>query len=111
MGIEAMYGVEFISSMNVGGYGVLILETGRVLGGDSSFTFIGDYEIENHVLKANVKCNNDREILTSVFGDIKEFTLKLEGTVAEKEFVLSGYVIEEPSKTINVKLTRRAELP
>ncbi|MDO8931088.1 MAG: GrlR family regulatory protein [Rhodocyclaceae bacterium] len=111
MGVEAMYGVEFVSSMDIGGYGVLVLETGRVFGGDSSFTFIGDYEIESHILKANVKCTNDRNVLTSVFGNIKEFNLKLEGKVEEKEFLLNGYMAENPSMEISVKLTRRAELP
>ncbi len=111
MGIEAMYGVEFVSSMNIGGYGVLVLETGRVLGGDSSFVFVGDYEIENHIVKANVKCTNDRNALTSVFGDLKEFNLKLEGKFEEKEFILNGYLVENPSMQISVKLTRRAELP
>jgi hypothetical protein len=62
MGIEAMYGVEYTSSMNINGSGVLVLETGRVLGGDSSFIFDGDYEIENHVVKASVKCTNDNVV-------------------------------------------------
>ncbi len=37
--LEALYGVEFTSNMNYGGYGVVVLETGRILGGDSSFVY------------------------------------------------------------------------
>ena len=36
--LEAMWGVEFGSNQD-GGYGVVILETGRILGGDSSFIY------------------------------------------------------------------------
>lgn len=109
--IEALYGVEFASNMNDGGYGVAVLETGRILGGDSSFVFIGDYEVKNGIIHANVKCTNDRKILQSIFGDLKEFNLKLEGTPNEKEFILQGYMLENPDMKIGVKLTRRAELP
>lgn len=109
--IEALYGVEFASNMNNGGYGVAVLETGRILGGDSSFVFVGDYEVKNGEVHANVKCTNDREMLESIFGNIKEFNLKLKGTPNAKEFILQGHMLENPEMKIGVKLTRRAELP
>ena len=109
--IEALYGVEFVSNMNNGGYGVAVLETGRILGGDSSFVFVGDYEVKNGIVHANIKCTNDRETLESIFGDLKEFNLHLEGAPNEKEFILQGNMLENPDMKIAVKLTRRAELP
>ena len=111
--LEAMYGIEFTSNVNNSGYGIAILETGKVLGGDSSFVFVGNYEIVNHAVKASIKCTNDRNLLPSIFGDIKEFNLALEGTPdpQHKEFTLRGYMLENPSMKIGVKLTRRAELP
>ncbi|MDF1528690.1 MAG: hypothetical protein P1R74_06125 [Sedimenticola sp.] len=109
--IEALYGLEFASNMNNGGYGVVVLETGRILGGDSSFVFVGDYEVKNNKVYANVKCTNDRKLLQSIFGNIEEFNLKLEGVPAHGEFILQGFMVENPSMKIGVKLTRRAELP
>ena len=109
--IEALYGVEFISSMGNGGYGVAVLETGRILGGDSSFVYIGNYEVRAGIAYANVKCTNDRNALQSVFGNMKEFNLRLEGTPNEKEFILKGEMVESPDMKIGIKLTRRAELP
>lgn len=109
--VEALYGVEFASSLNNGGYGVVVLETGRVLGGDSSFVFIGDYEVKDGIISAEITCSNDRNILQSVFGDFKEFTLKLEGEFEHKEFIMQGYPVEAPDMKIAIKLTRRAELP
>ena len=109
--IEAMYGIEFISNQNDGGYGIVIFETGRVLGGDSSFVFVGDYEVENGRLNARVKCTNDRKILRSIFGDYDEFNLVLEGQPNHGEMVLGGHMVENPEMKIFIKLTRRAELP
>lgn len=109
--LEAMYGIEFVSNTNDVGYGVVILETGRVLGGDSSFVFVGKYEVKNGIMHTDVKCTNDRNLLPSIFGDIKEFSLRLEGKPDYKEFLLQGHMIENPAMKIAVKLTRRAELP
>lgn len=109
--LEAMYGIEFTSNMNDGGYGVVILETGRILGGDSSFVYVGTYEVNNGVVHADIKCTNDRQFLQSVFGDVKEFNLHLEGKPEHKGFILQGHMIEDPAKKISIKLTRRAELP
>ncbi len=109
--LEAMYGVEFVSNMDDGGYGVVILETGRILGGDSSFVFVGNYEVKNGIFIADIKCTNDRNTLLSIFGDITEFNLHLEGKPKHNEFVVQGHMKENPEMKIAVKLTRRAELP
>lgn len=109
--IEALYGIEFESNVNDEGYGVVVLETGRILGGDSSFVFIGDYKVENNIVRAKIKCTNYRKTLRSIFGDIDEFNLHLEGKPSDSEFILQGHMIEDPLMKISVKLTRIAELP
>jgi hypothetical protein len=107
--LEALYGLEFGSNLNDGGYGVVVLKAGNVLGGDSSFVYVGSYEVHNNVMKAKVKCTNDRKSKTSIFGDIDEFNLDLQGTPSHDQFTLQGHMIENPSMKIEVKLTRRAE--
>ena len=111
--LEALYGVEFVSNINDGGYGVVIFETGRILGGDSSFVFAGSYSVSNGNINAEVKCTNDRNNLRSIFGDINEFTLKLSGMPDKQhqEFIMQGHMVENSSMEIGIKLTRRAELP
>jgi hypothetical protein len=111
--LEALYGVEFQSNQNDGGYGCVVLETGRILGGDSSFVFVGSYEQKNGVIEAEIKCTNDRKLLQSIFGDLNEFTLKVKGIpdTEHKEFIVQGYMVENPTMKVGVKLTRRAELP
>lgn len=108
---EAMYGIEFSSNEGNSGYGVLVLETNRVFGGDSSFVYIGSYSVDDGVLVAEVKCTNDRKESDSIFAELDEFTVRVEGIPNDNEFILKGYVVEDPAKKIAVKLTRRAELP
>jgi hypothetical protein len=110
--IEAMYGVEFTSNLNNMGYGVVIFETGRIFGGDTSFVYIGRYEIQNGTIKATVKVNNDRMVMPSVLGDnLNEYTLHGEGVISRDEFTLEAYMEEHPEKKLTIKFTRRAELP
>jgi len=109
--LEALYGAEFSSNLGDMGYGVAVVETGRILGGDSSFVFVGSYEVENGIIKADVKCTNDRGVMESIFGDIKEYTVRVQGAPADDEFTLNGHVVENPAMLVEVKLTRRAELP
>jgi hypothetical protein len=48
--------------------------------------------------------------MVSVVG-INDFTLRVTGTPAQNEMLLSGYVVEDPSRKITIKAVRRAELP
>jgi hypothetical protein len=111
--IEALYGLQFKSNQHDFGYGVAVLETNKVLGGDSSFVFIGNYKLENGMLNAEIKCTNDRRLLQSIFGDIDSFNLKVCGNTDNecKNFILKGYMVENPSMEIEIEVTRRAELP
>jgi hypothetical protein len=109
--LEAIYGVEFISNQMAPGYGVVTLEKGRILGGDTAFVYVGNYEIIKDRIHATIMCTNDHEVLPSVFGQLKEFNLKLQGEPNNTELVLKGHMVEHPELSIGLKLTRRAELP
>lgn len=111
--LEAMYGIEFVSAYDAG-YGVVIFETGRIYGGDSSFVYIGSYHFDNGLLKATVKVTNDRHLLQSIVG-LDQFTVTAEANLGSNatstEFIMRGEVLENPALKVAVKFTRRAELP
>lgn len=109
--IEAMYGVEFVSNEKSGGFGVLILETGRIFGGDSSFVYTGSYRVESGRVYATIHVVNDRMVLESIFEGKNEFDLTLEGVLEHDQFVMKGTMKEYPDREIIAQLTRRAELP
>jgi len=109
--IEALWTAEFVSNENVWGTGVVIMETQRVLGGDGQFFYVGRYETRNGEIKATIDVNHYAWVPGSIFGDLREFSLKLEGTVEKNQFELDGHMVDQPDKLVKIRLTRRAELP
>ncbi len=110
--LEALWSVEFLSTTTQGyGAGVIVFESNRAFGGDAQYFYIGRYELVHDTLKAEAKVTHYAGLPNSVFGPRKEFTLKLEGKIAEPMFDLKGYLVEQPGMKIIVRLTKRADLP
>lgn len=109
--IEALWSVEFVSNVEGVGAGVAVFETGRVLGGDSAFTYIGTYKSNSGALEAEIVVSKYHNNGFSVFGDLQKFTLHLTGIPKHDTFDVQGHVVENPTLKIVVRLTRRAELP
>lgn len=109
--LEALWSVRFISnSENVGG-GVAVFETGRVIGGDSQYTYVGTFSVSGGEVSARIEVNNYFGPGYSVFGPLKTYALILKGAANASEFELTGEVEGDPEKRIFIKLERCAELP
>ena len=110
--LEALWSVEFLSTNTQGkGAGVIVLESSRAFGGDSQYFYIGTYQLDRDILKAEVKVTHYAGLPYSVFGPLKELTLKLEGKIAERTFDLNGHRVDQPGMKIIARLTKRADLP
>lgn len=109
--LEALWSVEFVSNVQGLGAGVAVLETGRVLGGDSQYFYVGSYKVQNEQISAQLKITHYAGATSSIFGPIKEFNLELVGKPARAWFDLHGHLVENRNLTITIRLTRRAELP
>lgn len=111
--LEALWSVEFSSSLSSGGgNGVVVFETGRIFGGDSSMIYVGGYKVENGILRVDVNVQTYAHVqgMQSITG-LETFNLVATGTPARDSLLLSGYVVENPSTTMTIKAIRRAELP
>ena len=109
--LEALWSVEFSSNVQGVGAGVAVLETGRVLGGDSQYFYVGSYKVHNDQIQAQLTVTHYAGAPSSIFGTAKQFTLQLTGAPARDRFELHGHVLESPNLKITIRLTRRAELP
>lgn len=109
--LEALWSVEFVSSLQDFGAGVAVLETGRILGGDAGYYYVGSYKGENGVVQADITVTHYNGEPNSVFGPRKQFNLRLTGKPQEQVMGFHGYVVEDPDSRIAIRLTRRAELP
>jgi T3SS negative regulator,GrlR len=111
--LEALWSVEFVSNQPMIGSGVAVIETGRVLGGDSSFMYVGTIEIKDGQAHLKIKCTRYSNVfnMQSVLGPYNEFTILVSGPINRDVMTLQGKMIEDPSKQIVIKATRRQELP
>jgi len=110
--LEALWSVEFKSSFGMHGNGVAVIETGRIFGGDSLMIYVGSLKVENGVIHADINVRKYAHVpgMASVVG-LDSFDLKVSGATAQNELLLSGHVVEDPSRKITIKAIRRAELP
>ncbi len=97
--LEALWSVEFGSNLNTIGAGIAVFETGRVLGGDSAFMYVGSYEVKNGTVTANLEITKYSTTgnMQSIFGPLSKFHLEVSGKVDEKKMTLTGHVKENPS--------------
>jgi hypothetical protein len=109
--LEALWSVEFDSNVNDFGAGVAVFESGRILGGDSCYTYVGSYNVVNSSLDAKIKVTHYAGKPHSIFGPASEFNLVLTGVPSQASFKAVGHVKENPELKIAMKLTRQAELP
>lgn len=111
--VEALWSVQFGTPDHHFGAGVIVLETGRVLGGDSRYTYVGSYNVNEGVLTATIHCRKYSDLVTheSVFGDINEFDMVLTGDAHTQRMVLEGHLGNSPSQAMVLEAVRRAELP
>ena len=110
--LEALWSVEFQSSYGMHGNGVVVFETGRVFGGDSSMIYVGSYKVENGTIHSDINVKKYANVpgMVSVVG-FEDFNLKVTGKVNGDKLALSGYVVEDASRKITINAIRRAELP
>ena len=111
--IDALWSLQFAANATpLGGSGVVVIENGRVLGGDSSFLFIGDVKVEGGTVKARVHVTKYQDVpgMSSVTG-LNNYVGIFEGQVDAQNVTLTGIVEGMPTIKLVAKLTRRAELP
>jgi len=108
---EGLWVVQFAGMEGKGG-GVVVLTRGRVLGGDSAFTYIGTYQESTDGLQASALVQNFSPMVGNVLGISGDFTLSLKVTIAG-EGVLQGEgsTPAAPGFGLKVRLTRRAKMP
>lgn len=109
--VEALWSVKFLANTSAFGSGVVVLETGRILGGDTNFVYVGSYNIANGVATADVDVTLYGDDSFSVFGPANKLRLTLSGVPAHEFFKMTGHVAGRPELRLVVEFTRRAELP
>jgi hypothetical protein len=114
--LEALWAVTFASASHRDERaGIVVLETGRVLGGDNQFVYTGDYAVRpgGSLIEARVRVRkhfNWPEGI-SIFGHRDNFELAMTGKSAKSDMTMRGHIVGEPNATIVISFRRVAELP
>lgn len=93
--------------------GVLILDTNRILGGDSGSVWSGRYELKGNVFEFTANVINYRSDYESMYGsDMKRYSVKGTGQVnADKTQIdFEASVVGHPDKKMRGRFFRISEL-
>lgn len=106
---EALWSLEFIDNRDHSGGGIAVLYKNRVLGGNASFTYIGEYKFsgEEIIFKVDVRRFND--YLPGLYKD--EFRLVAKGKYHDLDFIVTGSPEDDDNMIMAVQLTRQGEIP
>jgi hypothetical protein len=76
--MEGLWIVQYMGLHGDGG-GVAVFMNGKVLGGDSGYTYIGTYTVQDDVLESQIRVKNFLPEVPNVLGIIGDFDLELTG--------------------------------
>lgn len=112
MSIEALWTAQFQTAKGWDNGGVVVLETGRVYGGDSQYYYLGTYKMAGEEIEATLSVTHYfGEVSTAWATSEKKFTVALRGK--RENNVIAGVMFrpEFPQAMRPVRLTLRENLP
>jgi hypothetical protein len=107
---NGLWTVEFISTLNRFGYGVIVLNSGRLLGGDNGYYYSGNYEIKDNRIQGKVAITRYNPSVISVFGEINNFSLSLTGHITSNSIEAVGSFDMKPNLKIKIICKKKVEL-
>ena len=108
MAPDALWSFEFIDNKEHYGGGVAVFFKNQILGGNTGFTYKGEYSLEEDeiLIKVSIKRFNDAS--PGIYKD--DFELTAKGTYHNKQFIVTGSPNDDDSLILAVQCTRQAEI-
>lgn len=100
--IDGLWTVEFISTLNRSGQGVLVLNNGRLLGGDEGYYYSGSCHITGTKIEGNINVIRYDPKIISVFGDIDQFALSFSGDINDYHLTVAAIIPNNPKSQIKI---------
>ena len=108
--LTGIYFIDFKSARQNGVGGLIVVDNGRVHGGDPYNLYRGHVEQTGDTLKARIRVTHYRGPTNTVFGPLKDFELELTGRANGPRFSLAGNIVGKPQFKIEITGDRKAEL-
>jgi hypothetical protein len=108
--LDGLWTAEFGSSTGIFGGGAVVFLGGKILGGDATYFYTGDYKLTGRDFVATIRVSPFIEGAESIFKTVgQELTLLLTGKFSDDRFaVATGHPQEIPTLNFGVKLTKRS---
>ncbi|HAC01399.1 hypothetical protein [Brevundimonas diminuta] len=105
---DGLYRIGFRTRLGTG-YGVVVLQNGRIAGGDSSSFYTGSYTVQGARFTATLQLDRHTivPVLRSVFG-VERARIELQGDILGHEAIISGSSPDAPDVSFQAVLSRLA---
>ncbi|KCV83431.1 hypothetical protein ATO10_01685 [Actibacterium atlanticum] len=103
---DGSYAVKFRSNLGSFGAGVVVVADLQVSGGDSWFSFNGEFTPRGSDLVGELSVNQHSSGSQSIFGPLRNFKLVLEGKFVGEVGEFTGYVKGAPELKVATTLSR-----
>ena len=105
----ALWSLRFSSDMGIHRGGIVVIEDGKILGGDSGFTYVGRLRTERSRMIANLRVAKYLVGAPPIFG-MDNFEAELSAQPDEHQLSFTGFIVGSPGNSIAVDMVRRVEL-
>lgn|SRR5690348_1631847 len=107
--MNGLWTAEFGSSTGIFGGGVAVFWDGKIMGGDATYYYLGEYTLNGNSLRATLRVSPFIEGAESVFKTVgRDLTLDLEGSLTgESRAIAQGHPRDMPNLNFGVKLVKR----
>jgi hypothetical protein len=105
-----IYSITFAATGSGAGIGLVVVDNGKIHGGDLSYLYRGRYDSDGSSVRATIHVSHYRGEPNSIFGPLRDFTLNLIGSAGDDTFNLSGQVQGYPQMGISIVAEKKANL-
>lgn len=117
--VEALWAAYFgdanspILQPGISNAGVVVLETGRVFGGDVQFYYLGEYTVTGDTIRAKITCQYFNGPGYTAFGPVTKgsFDVEMEGTRSGDQITGMMWSPDNPQAKLPILLKHLAPLP
>lgn len=107
--MDGLWTAEFGSSTGLFGGGIAVFQDGKIWGGDGTYYYIGEYNLNGKSFHATLRISPFIEGAPSVFKTVgRELTLELDGSLTDAgRAIAQGHPQGMPDLKFGAKLTKR----
>ena len=103
--VDGVYSAHFLSNVDQYGEGIIVVDNGKIHGGDLDHVYIGHYSLVNNGFSATLDVSNHSGNFSSVLGPLAHYRLTLNGKVKkQQDITCRGKVEGRPDLAIQVNL-------